>query len=106
MELLQAVAVLEALGAVEALGAMMAMGATEVMGATRATEAMGVADMAAGTEATGTSTATVSPARPPSIHGVQCCICPLSPQVAPLLFYHHMQNKPFSPYLGCGKAAS
>ena len=65
--------VLEALGAMEAMeamgfmGAMEAtgfMGAMEVMGFMGATEALGVADMVAGPEATGTSVATVGPAKP------------------------------------------
>ena len=53
--LLEAVVVLEALGAMEAMEAMGFMGATE---------ALGVADTVAGAEATGTSVATVGPAKP------------------------------------------
>ena len=62
--LLEAVVVLEALGAMGAMEATGFMGAMEVMGFMGAMEALGVADMVAGAEATGTSVATVGPAKP------------------------------------------
>ena len=64
LEALGAMEAMEAMGFMGAMEAMGFMGAMEVMGFMGATEALGVADMVAGPEATGTSVATVGPAKP------------------------------------------